>query len=300
MNGATMLRELKTFIAVTQDGTFAAAGQRIGLTQSAVSAQIRGLEENLGVTLFDRTGRTALLNAAGSRILPMAQQILEIFASMSRPDNPGDFRGVIKIGAISTFQTGLLPQVLVKLHESAPALETKLLPGVSFDLLTQVDAGNIDLAIVIKPGFPLAKDLHSETLAREPFVLIVPADMAEQEPLALLRDKPFIRYDRTSFGGRMVTQFLRQHRLEPRVALEIDEIDAIVKMVENGLGVALVPLAGLWRERQAKLRVISLGDMTFYRELIVVMRHANRQSPLHSLIGHCLHDVAKGSALSAT
>lgn len=89
----------------------------------------------------------------------------------------------------------------------------------------------------------------------------------------------------------MVSQFLRSHRLEPKVALEIDEIDAIVKMVESGLGVALVPLAGLWLERKTELRVLSLGRR-LYRELIVVMRQTNRQSPLHTLIGRCLHEVA--------
>ncbi|NMP28312.1 LysR family transcriptional regulator [Rahnella sp. SAP-1] len=287
-----MLRELKTFIAVTQDGTFAAAGQRIGLTQSAVSAQIRGLEDYLGMPLFDRSGRTAVLNATGNRILPMAEQILQIFADMSQPETLNDFRGVIKIGAISTFQTGMLPAVLVRLHQQAPALETKLIPGVSFNLLTQVDAGNIDLAIVIKPGFPLPKDLYSETLLREPFVLIAPTETVAEDPLLLLRERPFIRYDRTSFGGRLVTQFLRSQRLEPKVALEIDEIDAIVKMVESGLGVALVPLAGLWLERNAHLRVIPLAEMTFHRELILVMRHSNRQSALHLLITRCLHEVA--------
>ncbi|MDR3431164.1 MAG: LysR family transcriptional regulator [Rouxiella aceris] len=287
-----MLRELKTFIAVTQDGTFAAAGQRIGLTQSAVSAQIRGLEDYLGMPLFDRSGRTAVLNATGNRILPMAEQILQIFADMSQPATLNDFRGVIKIGAISTFQTGMLPAVLVRLHQQAPALETKLIPGVSFNLLTQVDAGNIDLAIVIKPGFPLPKDLYSETLLREPFVLIAPAETVAEDPLLLLRERPFIRYDRTSFGGRLVTQFLRSQRLEPKVVLEIDEIDAIVKMVESGLGVALVPLAGLWLERNARLRVIPLAEMTFHRELILVMRHSNRQSALHLLIARCLHEVA--------
>ncbi|MGE8334634.1 helix-turn-helix domain-containing protein, partial [Pseudomonas laurylsulfatiphila] len=67
-----MLRELKTFVAVARHGTFAAAGMHIGLTQSAVSAQIRNLEQALGIRLFDRTGRQALLNAAGQRALPMA------------------------------------------------------------------------------------------------------------------------------------------------------------------------------------------------------------------------------------
>lgn len=287
-----MLRELKTFIAVTQFGTFAAAGQRIGLTQSAVSAQIRTLEEALGMQLFDRSGRSAMLNAAGNRVLPMAEEMIEIFARMAQPDNVNDYRGAIKIGAISSVQTGLLPQVLVKLHQQAPALETKLIPGVSFNLLTQVEAGNIDLAITIKPGFTLAKDLWFETLQREPYVLITPQDLPGDDPLALIRQQPFIRYDRTSFGGRLVSLFLREHRLEPTLALEIDEIDAIVKMVENRLGVALVPLAGLWTERRSQVRIIPLGDLTFFRELIVVMRHANRHAPLHRLITECLQQLA--------
>ncbi|MEG3129201.1 LysR family transcriptional regulator [Pantoea cypripedii] len=287
-----MLRELKTFVAVTQLGSFAAAGQRIGLTQSAVSAQIRSLEEALGMQLFDRSGRTAILNADGNRALPMAEEILQIFSRMAQPENLNDYRGSIKIGAISSIQTGLLPQALTQLHATAPGLETKLLPGVSFNLLTQVEAGNIDLAVVIKPGFPLAKELWHNTLVREPYVLIAPATLTGDEPLALLRSQPFIRYDRTSFGGRQVSMFLREHRLEPKLALEVDEIDAIVKMVESGLGIALVPWAGLWTERQCALRILPLGDLTFYRELIVVTRYANHNAPLHRLIIECLQQAA--------
>jgi DNA-binding transcriptional LysR family regulator len=67
-----MLRELKTFVTVARLGTFAAAGQQVGLTQSAVSAQIRVLEQHLGVRLFDRSGRAAVLNAAGRYALPLA------------------------------------------------------------------------------------------------------------------------------------------------------------------------------------------------------------------------------------
>ncbi|NWE37427.1 LysR family transcriptional regulator, partial [Pseudomonas gingeri] len=118
-----MLRELKTFIAVTRHGTFAAAGMHIGLTQSAVSAQIRQLEHVLGVQLFDRTGRQATLNAAGIRALPLAKEILETF-------NRNEYRGELKVGAITTAQTGLLPQALVRLRQAAPTVECKLVPGV--------------------------------------------------------------------------------------------------------------------------------------------------------------------------
>ncbi|QEW31395.1 LysR family transcriptional regulator [Erwinia billingiae] len=288
-----MIRELKTFVAVSQFGTFSAAGQRIGLTQSAVSAQMRTLEEALGMRLFDRSGRAVALNADGTRVLPMAEEILTLFARMAQPENLAEYRGSIKIGAIASVQTGLLPGVLVSVHQQAPALETKLIPGVSSSLLTQVDAGNIDLAVIIKPSFVLTKDLYAETVQREPFVLIAPADVAGDDVVELIRQHPFIRYDRSSFGGRMVSQFLREQRLDPQLALEIDEIDAIVKMVEMQLGVALVPLAGLWTDRPANVRILPLGELTFYRELIVVMRHANRQAPLHkffvgTLINHAI------------
>ncbi|MEN3259413.1 LysR family transcriptional regulator [Sodalis endosymbiont of Spalangia cameroni] len=288
-----MLRELYTFIAVTRYGTFSAAGQRIGLTQSAVSAQIRLLEQHLGMRLFDRSGRAAVLNANGQRVLPLAQEIVTLFGRMRQPATVSEYRGTIRIGAISTTQTGLLPQVLLRLQRQAPDLETQIIPGVSFNLLNQVEAGNIDLAVVIKPDFVLTKDLYSEPLLREPFVLVTPLGMKGEDPLALLRAAPFIRYDRTSFGGRMVSQFLRRERLTPKIALEIDEIDAIVRMVEHNLGVALVPLAGQWRERAERVRVVPLGEsLTFYRELIVVMRYSWRQSPLHQLITGFLRAAA--------
>ncbi|KGD80219.1 LysR family transcriptional regulator [Tatumella morbirosei] len=288
-----MLRELKTFVAVTQYGTFAAAGQRIGLTQSAVSAQMRILENALGVQLFDRSGRSVMLSAAGNRILPMAEEILGIFARMSQPNNVSEYRGVVKIGAISTIQSGLLPEVLVDIQQVAPHLETRLVPGVSFNLLSMVETGDVDLAITIKPSFSLAKELWCETLLREPYVLIVPEGVDGDDARTLLREQPFVRYDRTSFGGRLVSQFLREQRLEPRQILELDEIEAIVRMVENRLGVALVPLSGQWLSRNARVRIVPLQSRTFYRELIIVMRHANRRSSLHMMLTQCLLSGAK-------
>jgi len=283
-----MLRELKTFIAVARYGTFAAAGMHIGLTQSAVSAQIRNLEQALGIRLFDRTGRQALLNAAGQRALPMAREMLEIFTRMSVSDDVSEFRGELKIGAVATVQTGLLPQALLRLRQQAPRLEPKLVPGVSLSLLSQVDTGEVDLAILIKPPFELPKELSAQVLRREPFVLIVPADLEGEDPLRLLGEHPHVRYDRNSFGGRLVTRFLREQQIDVHVALELDELEAIVKMVECGLGISLLPEAGLWLEREAKVRVIRLGDLTFYREIVLLQRYSQRQQPIQQLFAQCL------------
>ena len=107
-----MLRELKTFVAVARHGTFAAAGQQVGLTQSAVSAQMRVLEQGLGVRLFERSGRSAVLNAAGRHALPLAEQMLGLYAQMALPTSAAEWQGELKVGAIATLQTGLLPEAL--------------------------------------------------------------------------------------------------------------------------------------------------------------------------------------------
>ncbi len=283
-----MLRELKTFIAVARYGTFAAAGMHIGLTQSAISAQIRNLENALGQQLFDRTGRQAILNAAGERALPMAREMLDIFSRMGAADSASECSGELKIGAIASVQTGLLPAALLRLRQAAPRVEPKLVPGVSLNLLSQVDAGELDVAILIRPPFALPKELHTQVLRQEPFVLIVPQHLAGEDPLQLLRDHPLVRYDRTSFGGRLVSRFLREQRLEVNVALELDELDGIVKMVECGLGVSLIPLAGLWVEHGARVRIIELGELTFHRELILLLRHSQRNLPVQRLFSECL------------
>lgn len=291
-----MLRELKTFLMVARHGTFAAAGLQVGLTQSAVSAQIRVLEQNLGVRLFDRSGRNAVLNAAGRHALPLAEQMLALYTQMALPTSAAEWQGELRVGAIATLQTGLLPEALPRFRAAAPRVELKLVPGVSLNLLSQVDAGELDLALLIKPPFELPKELLQVSLAREPFVLIAPLESDGDDPLRLLSEQPFVRYDRRSFGGRRVSQFLRERRLNVREALELDELEAIVRMVECGLGVALIPRAGLWLQRPTRLRVIELGELTFHRELVGVLRRAQQQPALECLL-QCLVEVAKTEQL---
>ena len=214
-----MLRELKTFVAVARYGTFAAAGQQVGLTQSAVSAQMRVLEHGLGVRLFDRSGRAAVLNAAGRHALPLAEQMLGLYAQMAMPTSAAEWQGELRVGAIASVQTGLLPETLPAFRLAAPRVELKLVPGVSLNLLSQVDAGELDLALLIRPPFELPKELLQISLVEEPFVLIVPLDVTADDPLQILAEQPFVRYDRRSFGGRRVNQFLREQHVQMQVAL---------------------------------------------------------------------------------
>ena len=126
-----MIRELKTFIAVAREGTFAAAGQRIGLTQAAVSAQMQRLEAELGFDLFDRTGRAAHLNKRGQQLLLQAQELLHMYSTLgSQPMDPQRSTRV-SIGAIASVQRSLLPMALTRFHREFAQCRTRVLPGVS-------------------------------------------------------------------------------------------------------------------------------------------------------------------------
>ncbi|WP_077524460.1 LysR family transcriptional regulator [Metapseudomonas resinovorans] len=288
-----MIRELRTFVAVARLGSFSAAARQVSLTQAAVSAQMKSLEDALGMQLFDRTAKSVSLNANGQRVLPLAEEMLELYARMCLPETLEGYRGALNIGAIGTVQTGVLPETLKRLKEAAPLLEARLIPGVSRDLLGQVEAGDLDLALIIKPPFPLAKDMHIETVLEEPFVLIHPPGTHFDGIAEMLERHPFIRYDSKSFGGRLVGSFLKDHKLPVNQVMELDDLDAIVRMVETGLGVAIIPFAGIWSRGSSTARVHSLGDRAFTREIVLVCRYANKALPQVELFRKVIQPSAR-------
>ncbi|WP_024696523.1 LysR family transcriptional regulator [Pseudomonas avellanae] len=267
-----MIKELKTLIAVAREGTFAAAGDRIGLTQAAVSAQMQRLEAQLGVELFDRKGRSAQLNRMGQQVLLQGQELVRLYGSLGNSATGSTPNVLVTIGAIASVQRSFLPDVLALFHEQFPQCRTRVIPGLSMDLVNQVDAGEVDLAAIIRPPFSLHSDLRWTTLMREPYRLIVPADLKGEDWAELISSQPFIRYDRSSFGGRQVDRFLRQTHVSLREVCELDELDAIVKLVANGVGVALVPETATIQAWPAGVRAVDLGPHTFHRDIGLVHR----------------------------
>jgi DNA-binding transcriptional LysR family regulator len=287
-----VIRELRTFVAVAGLGSFSAAARQVSLTQAAVSAQMKSLEDALGMQLFDRTAKSVSLNANGQRVLPLAEEMLELYARMCLPETLEGYRGALNIGAIGTVQTGVLPETLRRLKEAAPLMEARLIPGVSLDLVGQVEAGDLDLALIIKPPFPLAKEMHMESVLEEPFVLIHPPGTQVDCIAQTLVRHPFIRYDSKSFGGRLVGRFLKDHKLQVNQVMELDDLDAIVRMVETGLGVAIIPFAGIWSRGGTTARVHPLGELAFTREIVLVCRYANKALPQVELFRKVIHPSA--------
>lgn len=294
-----MITELKTFIAVCKHGTFAATGERIGLTQSAVSSQIKRLEENLGFDLFDRTGRSAILNAAGQTTLERAEEICVLYEKLGEIPDDASTRGLLRIGAIASTQPAILARALARFRGIYPQVRIHVVPGVSMRLMDDLDAGKIDAALIIRPPFGLLPDLTWQALMYEPYVLIVPNTVAGKDWRQLMETQPFLRYDRASFGGRMVEGFLRRENVVVNEAIEIDEIAGLIHLASKGLGVALVPLVETHLPLPAGVRVISLGELTFYREVGVLHHKPRWSSPVVAQFIECLRAASEVQTLGA-
>ncbi|WP_244816561.1 LysR family transcriptional regulator [Caballeronia sp. Lep1P3] len=299
-----MLRELRTFIAVARHGTFAGAGAHIGLTQSAVSAQMQRLEAHLGFALFDRTGRSATINAAGRRTLELADELIALYARLAEPEGDEGRGGTLSVGAIASAHAALLPNAIAAFRRALPAWRIRLVPGVSLNLLAQVDAGETDMAVIIRPPFSLPSELKWRTLVAEPFVLLAPAAKKRVPWRELIETQPFIRYDRRSFGGRQVDVFLRKKRIAVRDAIEVDELQGIAQLVARGMGVALVPQSpgiGAWPRGAVAL---DLGDDTFHREIGLVERARRARHDAATHLAECIvkaaaHESSKRDTSSA-
>lgn len=293
-----MLSELKTFIAVSQYGTFSGAGARIGLTQSAVSAQMQRLEQELGFALFDRTGRSATLNDAGRETLALAEEMMTLYARLSERGAGAAESGMLRVGAIASAQVSFLADALARFRDDRPGWRIRVVPGVSLGLLGQVDSGELDLAVIIKPPFALPSELEWRTLVTEPFVLLVPRTLVRGKGQArswreLLRSEPFIRYDRTSFGGRLVDRFLRRSRLNVHDVIELDELQGIVQLVARGIGVALIPDSAGLGKWPANVAALELGEATFHREIGLVQRPRHSRQAVAGALADCIGMAAK-------
>lgn len=282
-----MIIELRTLIAVARYGTFSAAGERIGLTQAAVSGHMRRLEESLGFALFDRTGRSATLNAAGLRTLARAEALVAGFDALGEPTQDEEWAKPLEIGAIASVHATILTRALVPFRQRFANCRVNLSPGVSLQLMDRVEAGELDLAILIRPAFEPPRELEWTPLACENYVLLVASDVAGDDWLSVIREQPFIRYSRSSFGGRQVERFLRDHSLTLQEWIEVDDIQAMLSMVESGLGVAVVPLTETILPLPVSVRAIALGPTAIHREIGALYPKVSRSAAVAGFI-ECL------------
>lgn len=235
------IRDLRTFLAIAEGGSFAAAARAVRRTQSAVTVQMRALEEEVGATLFDRARRPPLLNEAGRALVPRAREAVEAYDRLFERAGERPVEGHLRLGAVPSVVTGVLPRALVALRERAPGLHVELAMGPSRDLVERLERGQVDAAIVsdlLEGGAGLAWS----PFAREPLVLIAPPDAPARRADELIASYPYIRYTRQAWVGQLIERLLKRRRLKPQESMTLDTLEAVTAMVGHGLGVSIVPL----------------------------------------------------------
>jgi len=175
---------------------------------------------------------------------------------------------VLRLGAISTMLTGMVPAVLRRLHETAPRLELHIVPGSSAALYAALEAGEIDAGLIVAPPFALPPALLARSLREEPLCLLAPPGSEGRSPAELFARLPHLAYDPQSWGGQIAGRYIRDHDLPARPISALDGLEAISALVADGIGVSLVPdwigLCG----------ATPLPDGALYARRIVLLRPA--------------------------
>jgi DNA-binding transcriptional LysR family regulator len=266
------IRLLNTLVAIADAKTFSAAAKVVHVTHAAVSQQMRTLEQDLGVELFNRSTRTPELTPTGHEVVARARKIISDYNNIVPSVlADGGLSGTVTLGAIPTTLTGLAPRAMAILKARFPQTGLHIRPGLTQALLTDVERGALDAAIVTKPHLlPVGLDFHA--LAHEPLELIAAEQEPEDDPVALLRTRPFIRFNRNAVVGTLIDNWILSKRIRVRETMELDGLEAITSMVHENLGVSIVPCLSVTPLGAARVKHIALGPDAPVRILGLVYR----------------------------
>ena len=253
------IRQLRTLVAIADTKTFSAAADVVHVTHAAVSQQMQSLEADLGIALFDRTPRTPELTPIAHQIVAKARVLISDYDTLvSSVLEDGGLSGALNLGVMRTTLTGLTPRTVAVLKSKYPELGLYIRPGLTTALLSDIERGQLDAAVISRPH-QLPVGMVFRDIAREEMHLIAPPEDAEDDPLVLLRSRPFIRFDRGAVVGALIDNWIVSHRIQVNETMELDSPEAIASMVHANLGVSIVPNLSVKAHPSVPVKSVSLG-----------------------------------------
>jgi DNA-binding transcriptional LysR family regulator len=256
MKGVT-LRQLRVFSAVARHMSFGKAAEELHLTPPAISMQIKELEEQVGLPLFDRGGRSVALTVTGEYLLVYVRKILATLkdAEDAVARLSGLQTGRLTIGMVSTAKY-FVPRLMARFRAEHPGIEVRLAIGGNREqLVALLQANEVDLAIMGRPPRELAT--RAEPFAVHPHVIVTPPDhplvKAGHAPAAALADYEFLIREEGSGTRAAMEKFFADYRLAPRVAMEMTSNETIKQAVMAGMGISFLSLHTIGLELKAGL-----------------------------------------------
>ncbi len=286
------IRVLKNFLAVTRHPSVAAAAREIGLTPAAAGQQLAQLEEELGISLFDRNKRSLVLNNQGRALIEPIQEIISRYESLGSQFKSG-LSGSLTVGALVSTLMGQFGKTLEQLKRQYPELEIKISTGLSSDFLQQVMDGILDAAIVAESPYALPKNVQWTFLYEEQMIFIYPKG---KDRTAL----PFIRFEPRTWTGELVDQVIRSNQLEIENSIVVNSVEAIIELVRQGLGYAIVPkLANVQWDKDKQIVTKNPLRKAIYRRVGLLERKNHGRKKITQAIEDHFRRAKKGSRPSA-
>ncbi len=275
------LRHLAYFVAVAERLNFSRAAEDLHVAQPAISQQIRALEQELGISLFDRIGKRVSLTEAGRALLPHARQILNaVETARSEIRERGTLkRGTVSLGAPPTVSAHVLPLKLTAFEQKHPGLDVILREAGTETLVELVEQGQLDMAIVSTDVLP--PSVESTPFLEEAYVVAVGAKhrFCKRKTINVseLSDESFIMFP-PGYKLREVTLIAcRTAGFEPKIALDGGGMQSALQFVAAGLGVALIPELALVDAHH--ICALCIDDQNLRRTLGLVCRKGAHLSP---------------------
>ena len=263
------VKTLYTLVAIVDHRSFVDAGKAVGLSPSGVSLQIKALEDEVGVTLFDRSTRPPKLTRDGQAFVKRAREVISVWERLTESLSRESIVGVLELGAIPTLVSGTLPLALKRMRRRNPDLRIRLTTGLSHELEDMLQRGSLDAALVTQPA-QLGPGLTWAAFCAEPLVVIAPKGVAGDSDREILAANPFIRFKRYAWAGRLIDDELRRRGIDVASPMEVDTLEGIFSLVANDLGVSVVPQRNLARPFPAGVKVVPFGDPVVTRSLGVL------------------------------
>ena len=278
------LRQLRVFAAVAKHLSFSKAAAELHLTPPAISMQVRELESNVGLPLFDRGGKVVTLTVTGEYFLV---HVRKVFAALKdAEDTIARFRnlsgGRLIIGMVSTAKY-FLPRLLARFRDDHPDVDVRLTVGNREQLVAYMQRNEVDLTIMGRPPRELAT--RAEPFAAHPHVVVTAPDhplvRAGEVPAAALAGYPFIVREPGSGTRASMEMYLREYRIEPRFAMETASNETIKQAVMAGMGISFLSLHTVGLElRTGLIAVPEIEGLPIQRRWYVVNNLAKVLSPV--------------------
>ncbi len=274
---AVELKELRSLVALSQLGSISLVAERLHLSPPAIHKQLKTLEDELGVMLYERVGKQLKLTQAASVLLPHLKEILTQYDSAfsALEEWKGLKRGLVRIGTGSTGY--LLPAILRQFEQAYSGVEVQVETGNTGVLVEDLQKGLLDLALIVSSDLKERQDFQIEAVWAFELVLVSNREEPVSRPrLADLNDRRFILFRQGSRLQEPLDRYFSSQQFEPKVVMRFDNANFIRDMVHSGLGIAFLPPWVVERDlKEGTLGMIQLAGASPVSKLALIRRKSS-------------------------